>query len=512
MSLRRKLTSATVLVASLTLITGLQMSPAESATKKKKAKPTTTRKSRVKLPPITTVATGSAPVATAAVVPATSSIVWTACGTFECAAVPVPIDYGAPTGPSINIALKRVKATNPNAKSILINPGGPSGSGIELVENFPTLFTPSVRADFHIIGFDPRGVRQSAALPCGSTRDRDARTGQQYIAAIKDACFNRAPDLVKSISTANTARDLDLIRAALGEEKLNYYGISYGTYLGLVYADLFPTRVGRFIIDSAVDPKLRAIELTVGQYAVYEQVLLDFMARCEASRDCPFRPGSLARYDKLLNQLAQRPVQSDRYSIGRSGLESITLNLIRGGQEPLLARALTEFENRNGSSINEIVTLFDSGLPDINDLISDPDSDGMYFQVACSEGFHPSASPDSPNAKLALFNSVAPRFLFSSTGAAGSQVCPFWGQQVDRRPQPQPRPGVPPILFTGSKLDSVTPIVWTRTVASQWPGSVLVEIPGSAHGATLRSACLTAVASTFILTGQLPPSSACPTR
>ncbi len=506
---------ASLLCIGLVCLVGLQMSPAESATAKakKSKKTTTTRKlGRRALP--TTIALapppGAPPATTppAAPVAVKSSVVWAPCGTnFDCATVTVPIDYNVPTGPSIGIALKRVKATNPSATAnILINPGGPSGSGIGFLEAFPTLFPPSVRADFSIIGFDPRGVGKSAALPCGSTRDRSARTGKEYIQAIKDACTNRAPDLVRSITTANTARDLDTIRAALGEAKLNYYGVSYGTYLGLVYADLFPDRVGRFIIDSAVDPRVRAIELTVGQYAVYEATVVEFMNRCASIRACNF---SLARYDKLLADVTNRPVTNEKYAIGRSSLESITLSLIRRGQEQLLSRLLNEFEARNGSSINEIIILFDSALPDINDLTNDPDGDGMYFQVACAEGFHPSASLDSPVAKLTLFNRVAPHFLATGAGAASSQACAFWGQQNDTRPVPVPKPGVPPIMFVGSRGDSVTPIVWTRKVAAEWPGSVMVEVPGSTHGPLPRSACLNEAAGTFILTGQLPAPTAC---
>jgi pimeloyl-ACP methyl ester carboxylesterase len=499
---------AILAMASLVGAVGLQFGSAPSVEARRRTS-TSRLRPRPVAPPVTAAPLATLPGATPPAPTGRSTVAWVACGgQFECATVTVPIDYNLPNGAKIGIGLKRVKATNPAAtKSILINPGGPSGSGIGFLEAFPALFTPAVRAEFSVIGFDPRGIGKSAALPCGSTRDRSARTGKEYIAAIKDACFNRAPDLVRSITTANTARDLDSIRAALGEDKLNYYGASYGTYLGLVYADLFPTRVGRFVIDSAVDPRLRAIELTALQYSAYEATLVDFMNRCAANRACNF---SMARYDKLLLQVEARPVEFGQYAVGRGGLESITLGLIRRRQEQLLSRVLNEFENKNGSSIPEIVVLFDNALPDVNDLTNDPDGDAMYFQVACAEGFHPSASLDSPNAKLNLIYRVAPHFLYTSTSAAGSQVCAFWGQQIDTRPIPQPKPGVPGMMFVGARGDSVTPISGTRRVAAEWLGSVLVEVPTSGHAPLPDSACLNAAAGPFFLTGQLPSPAACP--
>jgi pimeloyl-ACP methyl ester carboxylesterase len=501
MQFRRTLALAVFVVVALVAV------PAESATKKRPSKKPTTR--RVATTVVAPTTTPQVPVSTVPQVPI-STISWAPCAQYECGTVTVPQDYAIPAGSKIGIALQRTKATGTGAtKSILLNPGGPSGSGIGFQESAQKLFNAAVRAEYHIVGFDPRGVGRSSPLPCGSTRDREARTGKDYIAAIKDACTNRAADLVKSITTANTARDMEEIRKALGEPKLNFHGISYGTYLGLVYADLFPDKVGRFIIDSAVDPKLRAIELTAGQYETYDATVLDFLRRCSSNRTCTFGPNSVARYDALLQQVGRQPIRFEDYVVSRPSLESITLSLIRRGQERLLAKVLTEFETKNGSSLLEVAALFDSALPDVNDLVSDPEGDAMYFQVACAEGFHPSSSVDSPEAKLALLTKNAPRFVASAASVAVSGVCLFWGQTNDSRPQPVAKAGVPPMLFVGSTFDSVTPVKWTRAVAAQWPGSVFMEIPGTAHGSVPSSKCADSAASEFLLTGKLPDPLRC---
>jgi hypothetical protein len=133
----------------------------------------------------------------------------------------------------------------------------------------------------------------------------------------------------------------------------------------------------------------------------------------------------------------------------------------------------------------------------------------MYYQVACAEGFHSSASLDPPAAKFALLVSRAPHFRATARAAAGSQACVWWGQQIDTRPRPVAKPGVPPMLFLAFSGDSITPSPWTKTVASQWPGSVYVETRGLSHGVLPSSKCVGAAGSSFMLTGVLPAPAVC---
>jgi pimeloyl-ACP methyl ester carboxylesterase len=278
----------------------------------------------------------------------------------------------------------------------------------------------------------------------------------------------------------------------------------------LIYADLFPDKVGRFIIDSAVDPKLRAIELVAGTYAVYEATMLDFFSRCDASRTCQLRPNAVSRYDVLLAKATQTPFRGGGYVLTRAGLESLALFMVRSGQDAALAKFLSELERNDASSLGEIVRFFDRGLPDINDLIGDPDGDGMYFEMACKEGFHSSSSIDAPQAKFDLIVARAPRFRAAAADVAASQVCTWWGAKTDTRPVPVAKPGVPPMLFLAYNLDSVTPAEWTRSLATRWPGSAYVETLGLGHGVLPNSACVQGISAAFVLTGALPAPNSCP--
>jgi pimeloyl-ACP methyl ester carboxylesterase len=525
-----------VLIMIASVVSGPIQATAAGTTAKAKSKPvktkpkkTTARRTvvgRTTQPPATVAATEppttqlppTVPVATVATVaPSTSipalvsTIAWTPCGgTFDCAVVQVPMDYANLAGPKIGIALKRAKATAPNpVGSVLINPGGPSGSGVEYVTNRPRLFNPAAREKYSVIGFDPRGVGLSAPLSCGSTRDRSARTSKQYIDAVRDACYNRQPELLRTITTANTARDMEQIRIALGEAKLNYLGVSYGTYLGLVYADLFPQNVGRFIIDSAVDPAVRGIELTAGQYGVYEARVMSFLNTCSASRSCVFGPGAVSRYEGLLTKATTTPFEYAGFYVDRGALESITFAMVRAGRDSELRILLNQLDKGNATALGDLVKLFDGGLPNVNDLIHDPDGDGMYFQVACFEGFHPSSSTDSAAQKFAILTAQAPHFAASATAIANSQACTYWGSQIDTRPIPTPKPGQPPMLFFASVNDNVTPSVWTKRDASMWPGSVYAQVPGAAHGVMSNSLCGNEAGSIFLLFGNLPAPTVC---
>jgi pimeloyl-ACP methyl ester carboxylesterase len=420
------------------------------------------------------------------------------------------MDYSNPDGPKISIALKRLKATEPTKKlgSILLNPGGPGGSGIALLEKKPETIAASARQFYDVVGFDVRGLGASTQLPCASAQGELARSSKQFVLAIREACDNRAAVLRPHITTVNTARDMDTVRIALGEQKLNYLGISYGTYLGMVYADLFPDRVGRFVIDSAVDPNLRAIELQAGQFAQIERNLIAVLQRCVAP-SCPFADADpVARFDRLVKVLEKGPVVSRPYQVSASGLMSLARALpLKKGGEALLMKMLSELEKRDASAIFDAIKLLDDKLPDPSDLLEGVDSDAVYFQVACAEGFHPSTSPDFAD-YVKIVTAQAPRF----TALASAQTfptCAYWDRQVEKRPIPVAKPGVPPMLFVASTNDPVTPSVWTAAVSTRWPGSVLVTVTSFDHGAVPDEPCANKAAADYFVTGVLPRSNAC---
>ena len=452
--------------------------------------------------------------AAATVVPATARrpprIEWNPCDhTFQCATVSVPLAYTEQNGPKIEIALERVPALSRalRAGSLLVNPGGPGGSGIAFVRRAArSILSPAALERYDVVGFDPRGVGRSTPLPCGSAQGRSATTGLDYVRALHDACVNRAAALTASITTANTARDMEQIRIALGDDRLNYLGISYGTYLGLVYADLFPSRVGRFIIDSAVDPTLRAVDLTVQQIAQYETNLRRVLITCVGR--CPFAdPDVYGRLLRLLAKLDATPITADPIVIDRRTTELLVLSLSKSSPA-LMFTMLANLDRGDGSDVPAIVRALDNRLPEPPDFEDVVASDAVYLQIACSEGFHPSASADA-SALAARVAAVAP--VFARIAESRSQpTCGAWGTQVDTRPQPIAREGVAPMLFVGSIGDEVTPIAWTTALAQRWPGSSMLQVSSFRHGAIANNACATLSASSFLLDGVLPsPGTLC---
>ncbi|CAM5734702.1 hypothetical protein SMICM304S_01294 [Streptomyces microflavus] len=204
---------------------------------------------------------------------AAPSLTWQGCGgdippTVECATLKVPLDHRRPDGKKINVSLSRIKAADPGKRrgALLFNPGGPSGSGLFYPLALSGLLPQSVKDRYDLIGFDPRGVGASSPLACGTTTADERLTYRPYKRAtfakdvawardIADRCRNHNRETLRHVTTRNTARDMDIMRAALGEQRISYFGLSYGTYLGSVYTQLFPQRVDRFVLDSAVDPE-----------------------------------------------------------------------------------------------------------------------------------------------------------------------------------------------------------------------------------------------------------------
>jgi len=264
---------------------------------------------------------------------APSKVAWSKCfaqlGPFECGTVQVPLDYNRPSGgATISLALVRLPAADQAHRigSLFVNPGGPGGSGVdEVLDAGSALFTgpgDEVRARFDIVGFDPRGIARSTALRCfGNPRQwggaftpfafpSTPEEEQIWIAAdlfLDGNCARRGGSIADHMSTANVARDLDVLRRAVGDEKLSYYGVSYGSYLGVTYANLFPNRVRALVVDGVLDPIEWAtgvgnegstvpfstrLKSDVGAHAT----LQEFFRLCDAGGPaCAFGPNSAAR-------------------------------------------------------------------------------------------------------------------------------------------------------------------------------------------------------------------------
>ena len=244
-------------------------------------------------------------------------LVWTGCGGgFQCGKLSVPLDYADPSGETIRIAVIRLKARDQVHKlgSLVMNPGGPGGSGVNYARGARGVVDASVRAKYDIVGFDPRGVAASAPVHCLDDRQLDrfmatdatpdtaaeVTVSEQLAQQFANSCEAKSPTLYAHIGTQDAARDVDVLRAALGDDKLNWLGFSYGTMLGATYADLFPTRVGRMVLDGAIDPSLSNVALIHGQAKGFELALHRFVQDCDRKSDCPLPRGEQAGIDRIL--------------------------------------------------------------------------------------------------------------------------------------------------------------------------------------------------------------------
>lgn len=249
----------------------------------------------------------------------------------QCAGVTVPVDYRAPNGPTMVVAISRLKATDRSRRRgvILSNPGGPGATGLAMMVNVRSRLTPDVRARYDLIGMDPRGVGRSAPVDCGmrvptvltsagfdlASFGRDAALKAAFAAA----CRTREGDRIRHLTTRNTARDLDVIRGALGEQRINYYGVSGGTYLGSVFIQLFPQRSDRMVFDSAIDPDRYWLG-TVQDMGPVNEAALDDWAGWAAAHDSEYRLGATAPQvralvEDLMRRIAARPIPYDGYAL-----------------------------------------------------------------------------------------------------------------------------------------------------------------------------------------------------
>src|SRR3954462_9249042 len=281
------------------------------------------------------------PTATATATPSTNALArvydqhlaWQSCGDgFSCSSLLVPIDYAHPSSGTMKVAVIRERSTGSHRGSLIVNPGGPGASGVSFVRDAAFAFD-TLNNHLDIVGFDPRGVGQSRPIRCMTStgldryfhtdpEPRTPATRAALIAASKqfaDACWKRNGSYLAHVGTIDAARDMDVLRAALGDKKLTYYGASYGTYLGAKYAQLFPTHIRAMVLDGAVNPAENTIDSDVGQSKGFETNLDDFLAWCVRQGKCPLggtRAEAVKGLDRLEARVRAHPEQVGSRSLG----------------------------------------------------------------------------------------------------------------------------------------------------------------------------------------------------
>lgn len=316
---------------------------------------------------------------------------WRDCGVpgFQCATMKAPLDYAHPeSGQDVDIAVARRQATGPGKRlgSLVVNPGGPGGSGIGYLQAYAGIGYPApVRAQYDMVSFDPRGVDRSSPVQCltGPEMDKFTQVDQTpdnaaeraaLVAAFKEfaaGCQTRSQRVLPHVSTVEAARDMDVLRAVLGDEKLTYVGASYGTLLGATYAELFPGRVGRLVLDGAIDPSRPALDLNRDQTGGFETALRSFAKDCAKQPDCPLGKGGpeamAGQLQEFFRKADAQPVPSgdpDR-PLGESlATTGVIAALYDESAWPQLREALTAAMNGDGSGLLALADSYYEREPD----------------------------------------------------------------------------------------------------------------------------------------------------
>lgn len=428
---------------------------------------------------------------------------WEACGIpFECATLVVPLDHTDPDGATIELALARVPAQSPPDRigAVLVNPGGPGASAIQFLRgNAAALaqFAPDLARDFDVVAFDPRGMGDSTRMDCLdddrmavlATLDTVPDDEEENAALIAWAqelvagCEARSPDLARHVDTESVARDMDLIREALGEETISYWGTSYGTVLGATYATLFPDRVRAFVLDSPVWPAADLPENQSHPIAAYEVELGRFMERCGARGQCTFHGGDgtaavEAAYDAVRATLELGPIPAGEDELTETLFLNAMTTLIRGGNWDGVEEGLVSAQAGDGTALAAVGALATQSLPLESSLPV------LLLDFGCPEGFDAAAA----EAFLADARAASPRL--GSASAPIAAACALWPLERPTPKTPIDASLAPPMLVMAGEHDPATPYAGVDPfMAALANESYLVTWQGNGHGIAFRNGC-----------------------
>jgi pimeloyl-ACP methyl ester carboxylesterase len=453
---------------------------------------------------------------------------WVGCGPGECAELTVPLSYGEPDGETIDISVLRVPASSSRNRigSLVVNPGGPGGSGVDYAAAADFIVGPDVRRRYDIVGFDPRGVGRSAPIDCVSDAELDEFLGMdptpdddaerdEFVAATEafgESCESNAGPLLPHVSTVDAARDMDILRAALGEERLTYLGKSYGTYLGAVYAEQFTDRVGRFVLDGAIGPELTSQEIGLGQAEGFERASRAWAQDCIDEGACPLGETVdevMGGMRDLMERFDAEPVpvrgdaRLDTMSEGWAAL-GVAAAMYDQGMWSMLTDAIRDIVEADDAT--ELMALANTYARRTSSGAYVGNIMEVIFAVNCLD--RPSTldvdDEDALQEALDEATAVAPtwgRFL-----AWSGLTCRSWpAEPVGGGPREIDAAGSEPIVVVGTTRDPATPYEWAESLAAQLENGVLVSFDGDGHTAYTRSnRCVDTAVDAFFLDGTVP--------
>lgn len=451
----------------------------------------------------------------------TQVLEWESCGEMQCATAVAPLDWDAPADGEIELALVRAPAGGDRIGSLLVNPGGPGASGYDFIaESVDYAVGPGLRERYDIVGFDPRGVGRSSAVQCYDPDQMDEflygilpaeRGSDEWIADVDAAnrdfgaaCTQGTGDLLANVDTESAARDLDLLRAILGDTQLNYLGYSYGTFLGATYAELYPEKVGRLVLDGAIDPAASLHEVTVAQAIGFEQALRAYLADCLAGPECPFSGSVDAAADEVARLLASVEASPLQGSDGRQlGADALVTAIIYPLYSPESWTYLSDmFESVMFGEADTALFFADGYNGRAEDGTYRDNSTEAFRAINCLDYAY-DADPASMRADAAELAEAAP--IIGPYFAFGDIGCAAWPVASDAERAPITADGADPILVVGTTGDPATPYEYAQALADQLASGVLVTYDGEGHTAYRKSnACVDETVESFLIDGTVP--------
>ena len=453
------------------------------------------------------------------------SLVWERCGGgAQCSTAIAPLDWDDPgAGEDVELALVRYRASERALGSLFVNPGGPGASGFDFVrDSVDFAVSDRLRENFDVIGWDPRGVGRSSAVECYTeTADKDqfiygvpeSEYGtQEWIDEVTasakrfvDACVENAGPLLEHVDTGSTVRDLDMLRAIVGDERLNYFGYSYGTDIGARYADRYPEKVGRLVLDGATDPTTSQFEVVLAQSIGFESALTTYLTECAAAGTCPF-PTDIAAALSIVEQLYDR-LRADPIPAADGRLfDSAVLDIA-------IATAL--YDEGSWEFLSQMFTELRSGVVETGFQLADfyygrengeyvDNSLEAFIAINCLD-YPVERDPQTIIEQNQAIADAAP--VTSDPSPLGDVICQNWPFESEGELAPVSADGAGPILVIGTTGDPATPYVWAKALAEQLASGVLLTYDGEGHIAYDEGdACINDLVDEYFITGAVPAS------
>lgn len=446
-------------------------------------------------------------------------LTWAACRSGDfCADLTVPLDYKNPDGATIEISVLKVPASDPAHRigSLVVNPGGPGESGTDFADRGTSYFGSAISARYDIVGFDPRGTGASDPIRClpdaqmtamlDADPDPDTPAAgaayQQMSVAFSRGCVTRSGPLASHVSTVEAAKDMDILRAALGEQHLTYFGASYGTKLGTTYADLFPKRVGRFVLDGAVDPKLTNYSMLLGQAGGFETALRAYVTHCVDQGNCFLGPtvdAGLARIKAFVDGVQKHPLPAgSRELTGGDAFVAVLLPMYSRASWPYADIALKAAFAGDGTDL----LLFADEYAGRDGTRYVDNSMQALAAINCLDD--PTSVPAAKIPSLyPAFEKVSPTFAEAFAWMMNSCI-----GQVAKSDSPAPpvgAPGAAPIVVIGTTRDPATPYQWAVNLAHDLSSGVLISRNGDGHtGFHSGNSCVDDAVEAYFLNGKVP--------